>query len=110
MPELPLLHCVLQGVISGVELGVVPESPVTSEKEEGEFSDLDTSFVSTDSGDLLYIQTSQKKLRERCVRVRAPMPDRVLRIEAVGCFYSVVEFVSALCYTWLLRRSRPVFC
>ena len=67
IPELPLLHCVLQGVISGVELDAVPGSPMTSEKDEGEFSDLDTSFVSTGTSASLYVPTPQKHLWKNCV-------------------------------------------
>ena len=40
--------------MSDVELDVVPGSPVTSGKEEGEFSDLDVSFVSTHSQRWMY--------------------------------------------------------
>ena len=57
-------------------------SPVTSGKE-GDFycSDLDSSFVSSQSCDSIYIPTPQKKLWEHHISVEVPVPDSVCFLE-----------------------------
>ena len=54
------------------------ESPVNSGNEEGEFSDLDVSFVSNQS---IYIPTPQKTLWAHRVSLEVPIPDSVCFLE-----------------------------
>ena len=71
--------------MDNVEVGV-PGSPVTSDKEEeGEFSDLDVSFVSDGS---IYIPTPQKKVWGPRASLEVPIPDSVcfLKLKQLNTF------------------------
>lgn len=65
----------LQDVTSVVK---VLEGAVTTSEEEGEFTDIDVSFESSQS---IYIPTPQKNLWANRISLSVPMPDRVCFVE-----------------------------
>ena len=73
------------------------ESPVNSGNKEGEFSDLDVSFVSNQS---IYIPTPQKTLWAHRVSLEVPISDSVcfLELKQLNTFVQLLN-ASRLCMT-----------